>query len=218
MSAPSPIPAQPPPAPAHARWRLPRWRWRDALWIALALAAVVALRNGQSSYEQRDAPLLQPAPAARASGRNFAVEVGKLKVAQAYLLKGDFSHPEDRVLRSPGVWLSVLAKVEALERPGYLTAQIRTRDGLVYVASNKERPKLKGINLSERELAPGLAETGAWFFELPPDKLEGAHLQFYWGLLLPEGGDSLVDVDLKLDKAAADKLRADAKPVLDLRL
>ncbi|KRC34666.1 MULTISPECIES: hypothetical protein [unclassified Lysobacter] len=195
-----------------------RWRWRDLLWIALALVAVVALRTGQSDYEQRDAPLLQSAPAARAVGRNFAVEVGRLKVARAYLLKGDFARPEDRTLRSPGVWLSVLAKVEALQRPGYLSAQIRTRDGLVYVASNKERPKLDGFNLSERELAPGLPESGAWFFELPPDQLEGAHLQLYWGSLLPVGGDSLVDVDLRLDKAAARKLLADAKPVLDLRL
>ncbi|KRA81758.1 hypothetical protein ASD78_00300 [Lysobacter sp. Root667] len=207
-----------PPSAAATRWRLPRWRWRDLLWIALALVAVVALRTGQSDYEQRDAPLLQSAPAARAVGRNFAVEVGRLKVARAYLLKGDFARPEDRTLRSPGVWLSVLAKVEALQRPGYLSAQIRTRDGLVYVASNKERPKLDGFNLSERELAPGLPESGAWFFELPPDQLEGAHLQLYWGSLLPVGGDSLVDVDLRLDKAAARKLLADAKPVLDLRL
>ncbi|MFK3648235.1 hypothetical protein ACI2IY_07310 [Lysobacter enzymogenes] len=206
------------PSPAAPRARLPRWRWRDALWIVLALAAVVALRKGESSYEQRDAPLLQSAPAAHAAGRNFAVEVGRLKVAQAYLLKGDFAHPEDRTLRSAGVWLSVLAKVEATQRPGYLSAQIRTRDGLVYVASNPERPKLPGFTLSQRELAPGLPESGAWFFELPPDRLEGAHLQLYWGSLLPVGGDSLVDVDLKLDKAAARKLLAEAKPVLDLRM
>ncbi|MBN7135910.1 hypothetical protein A7A76_14385 [Lysobacter enzymogenes] len=210
MSAPSPA--------AAPRARLPRWRWRDALWIVLALVAVVALRKGESSYEERDAPLLQTAPAARAVGRNFAVEVGRLKVAQAYLLKGDFAHPEDRTLRSPGVWLSVLAKVEALQLPGYVTAQIRTRDGLVYVASNPNRPKLPGLNLSERALAAGLAENGAWFFELPADKIEGAHLQLYWGNGLPVGGDSLVDVDLGLDKAAARKLVADAKPVLDLRM
>ncbi|KRD76843.1 hypothetical protein [Lysobacter sp. Root983] len=203
---------------AAPRRPLLRWRWRDALWIALALVAVVALRKGQSDYEQRDAPLLQSAPAARAVGRNFAVEVGRLKVAHAYLLKGDYGDSEDRTLRSPGVWLSVLAKVEALQRPGYLTAQLRTRDGLVYVASNKERPKLKGFNLSERELAPGLAEEGAWFFELPPEQIEGAHLQLYWGNGLPVGGDSLVDVDLGLDKTTAGKLIADAKPVLDLRL
>ncbi|UHQ23270.1 hypothetical protein LVB77_00720 [Lysobacter sp. 5GHs7-4] len=209
MSAPSPA--------AAPHGRLPRWRWRDALWIVLALIAVVALRKGQSDYEQRDAPQLQSAPAARAVGRNFAVEVGRRKVAHAYLLKGDYGQ-EDRTLRSPGVWLSVLAKVEALQRPGYLTAQLRTRDGVVYVASSKERPNLRGFNLSERELAPGLPEEGAWFFELPPEQIEGAHLQLYWGLTLPAGGDSLVDVDLGLDKATARKLLADAKPVLDLRL
>lgn len=211
-------PAAAPPA-AAPRWRLPRWRWRDALWIALALIAVVALRKGESTYEERDAPLVQTAKAAgRIEGRNFAVEVGKLKAAHAYLLKGDFSHPEDRTLRTPGLWLSVLAKAEALDRPGYVTAQLRTRDGLVYVASSAERPKLKGINLSERALSPGLIEEGAWFFEVPADKLEGAHLQLYWGNLLPNGGDSLVDVDLGLDAAAARKLASEAKPVLDLRM
>ncbi|WP_064747124.1 hypothetical protein ABU614_07340 [Lysobacter firmicutimachus] len=205
---------------AAARRRLPRWRWRDALWIALALAAVVALRKGESDYEQRDAPLLQRAPATapvRAQGRNFAVEVKRFKVARAYLLKGDYARPEDHLLRTPGVWLSVVGQAEALQQPGYVTAQLRTRDGLVYVASSRDRPKLDGINLRDRALAPGLPEEGAWFFEVPPDRLQGAHLQFFWGSLLPHGGDSLVDVDLGIDAAQARKLMAEAKPVLDLR-
>ncbi|ALN88442.1 hypothetical protein LC55x_5195 [Lysobacter capsici] len=195
-----------------------RWRWRDALWIVLALIAVVALRKGESSYEQRDAPLVQHARGpARAEGRNFAVEVGNVKAARAYLLKGDFSRSEDLLLRTPGLWLSVLAKVESTQRPGYVSAQLLTRDGLVYAASSAERPKLKGINLSERPVAPGLPENGAWFFEVPADRLEGAHLQLYWGNGLPQGGDSLVDVDLGIDAARARKLLAEAKPVLDLR-
>ncbi|MEH6418588.1 hypothetical protein [Pseudomonas sp. CGJS7] len=207
-------------APAAAgRWRLPRWRWRDALWIVLALVAVVALRKGESSYEERDAPLVQAAKApGRVVGRNFAVEVGRVKAAHAYMLKGDYSRRGDYVLRTPGLWLSVLAKVEASERPGYVGAQVRTRDGLVYVAADTERPKLRGINLSDRALAPGLVEEGAWFFEVPADKLEGAHLQLYWGTLLPVGGDSLIDVDLGIDKAGARKLASEAKPVLDLRM
>ncbi|MBX9400864.1 hypothetical protein K4L06_06025 [Lysobacter sp. BMK333-48F3] len=206
-------------AAASPYWRL-RWRWRDALWIVLALAAVVALRKGESDYEQRDAPLLQRAPAVaptRAQGRNFAVEVKRLKVARAYLLKGDYAQPQDYVLRTPGVWLSVVGQSEALQQPGYVTAQLRTRDGLVYVASSPDRPKLKGFNLRDRALAPGLPAEGAWFFEVPPDRLQGAHLQFYWGSLLPHGGDSLVDVDLGIDAAQARKLLAEAKPVLDLR-
>jgi len=206
-------------AAASLRWR-PRWRWRDALWIALTLAAVVALRKGESDYEQRDAPLLQRAPTAapaRAEGRNFAVEVKRLKVARAYLLKGDYRRPEDYQLRTPGVWLSVLGQTEALREPGYVSAQLRTRDGLVYLATSPERLKLDGFNLRERALAPGLPEQGAWFFEVPPDRLQGAHLQFYWGNLLPHGGDSLVDVDLGIDAAKARTLMAEAKPVLDLR-
>ncbi|MGH8082525.1 MAG: hypothetical protein ACREP7_18260 [Lysobacter sp.] len=204
---------------ATARRRLPRWRWRDALWIVLALIAVVALRKGESTYEERDTPLVQPAKApGTVAGRNFSVEVGKVKAARAYLLKGDYAHPEDYLLRTPGLWLSVLAKVEATDRPGYLGAQLRTRDGLVYVASSADRPKLKGINLRDRALSPALVESGAWFFEVPADKLEGAHLQLYWGSLLPVGGDSLVDVDLGIDAAAARKLTSEAKPVLDLRM
>ncbi len=206
------------PARTGPRWALPRWRWRDALWIVLALALVVVLRKGESTYEQRSVPLIERASApGRAEGRNFAVEVGNLKVARAYLVKGGALRPEDITLRTPGVWLSVVGKAEALHEPGYLSAQLRTRDGLVYEASSNDRPRLPGINLQERPLAPGLPESGAWFFEVPADRLEGAHLQFYWGLSLPQNGDSLVDVDLGLDRARARRLMTDAKPVLDLR-
>lgn len=195
-----------------------RWRWRDALWIVLALIAVVALRKGESSYEQRDAPLVQRATGlGRAEGRNFAVDVSGFKAARAYLLKGGLGRSEDMLLRTPGLWLSVVATVEATQRPGYVQAQLRTRDGLVYAASSAERPKLRGVNLSERPVAPGLPENGAWFFELPADRLEGAHLQLYWGSGLPQGGDTLLDVDLGIDAARARKLLAEAKPVLDLR-
>lgn len=206
------------PAAARTAWRLPRWRWRDALWILLALIAVVALRKGESSYEQRDTPLVQHAQGlGRVEGRNFAVDVTGFKAAHAYLLKGDYSHPEDYLLRTPGVWLSVVAKVEARDQSGYVSAQLLTRDGLTYVASSQDRPKLKGLNLRERVVVPGLPESGAWFFEVPADRLQGAHLQFYWGNGLPRGGDSLVDVDLGIDAARARKLMAEAKPVLDLR-
>lgn len=195
-----------------------RWRWRELLWIVLALLAVVALRKGESSYEQRDQPLLQPAPGlGRIEGRNFSVAVSGFKTARAYLLKGDRGRSEDRLLRTPGLWLSVVAKVEARDRPGYLSAQLRTRDGRVYVASSAERPRLAGVNLRDRALAPGLPESGAWFFELPADALQGAHLQFYWGNGLPQGGDSLADADLGIDAARARKLQAEAVPVLDLR-
>lgn len=198
-------------------WSLPRLRWRPLLWIALALVAIVVLRKHQSSYEQRDAPLLQPAPASDAVGRNFRVEVGALKVVHAYLLNGPYPGDEALTLRTPGIWLSVLAKVEATQTQGMLTAQLRTRSGRVYVAAGAERPRLPAFNLSGRELAPGLQEVGAWFFELPPDQLQGAHLQLFWGTSLPVGGDSLVDVDLGLDAARARGMLEEAKPVLDLR-
>lgn len=197
--------------------RLPRLRWRDLLWTLLALAAIVVLRKHQSTYEQRDAPLLQQAPANVAEGRNFRVEVGATKVVHAYLVDETYRGGPARTLRTPGVWMSVLAKVEATQEPGQLTAQLRTRDGRTYVASGADRPRLLAFNLSGRQLAPGLQEVGAWFFELPPDQVQGAHLQLFWGTALPAGGDSLVDVDLGLDPARARRMLDEAKPVLDLR-
>ncbi len=194
-----------------------RWRWHHFLWVLLALAAIVLLRKGESRYEDRDAPILQRYTAnEEARGRNFTVRIKRIKVAHAYLLKGDYGKP-DYELHTPGVWLSVLAEVEATQRPGAVQARILTRDGLVYDSASSDRPRLKGINLEGRELATALPAQGAYFFELPPDRLEGAHLQVYWGHLLPNGGDSLVDIDLGIDAARAKALLAEAKPVLDLR-
>jgi len=194
-------------------------RWRDVVLVALALALIVLLRKGESSYEQRDAPITQHFETSqRALARNFAVQVKGFKVAHAYLLKGDYSRPEDYVLRTPGVWLSVLAEVEALEAAGQVRARIVSRDGLIYMGTSADRPKLKGINLRDRELSAGMPERGAFFFELPPDRLQGAHLQVFWGGLVPTGGDSLVDIDLGIDAPRAQQLLGEAKPVLDLRL
>lgn len=196
-----------------------RWRWRELAWIALALVIIVVLRKHESTYEQRSVPIkTEHRGMGRAQGRNFAVEVKNVKAAHAYLLKGDFSRPEDYTLRTPGIWLSVLANTEALERPGVVSAQLVTRDGLTYAASSSDRPKLRGINLQDRFVSPGLPESGAFFFEVPPDRLRGAHLQFYWSTMpMPREGDSLIDMDPGIDEARARKLLADAKPVLDLR-
>lgn len=193
------------------------WGWRDWALVLFAVAAIVLLRKGQPDYDERVAPLLVHGHVpGRVAGRNFAIDVKGFKAAGAYLVDGDFRHPEPRRLATPGVWLSVVATTEALEKEGIVSARLRTRDGLLYDASG-DRPKIDRVNLADRFVAPGLPETGAYFFELPPDRLEGAHLQLYWGNLTPGLMDSLVDIDLGIDAARARRLLDEAEPVLDLR-
>jgi hypothetical protein len=202
-------------APLLRRRRL--WGWREWLLVLLALAMIVLLRKGQPDYDERVAPLpVHGRGLDRVEGRNFAIDVKGFRVAGAYLVEGDFRHPEPRQLKTPGVWLSVVATTEALQKTGIVSARLRTRDGLYYSASG-DRPKIDGVNLAERFVAPGLPESGAYFFELPPDRLAGAHLESYWGSLTPGLMDSLVDVDLGIDAARARALLDEAEPVLDLR-
>lgn len=79
-----------------------RWRWHHFIWVLLALAAIVLLRKGESRYEDRDAPILQRYAAnEEARGRNFTVRIKRIKVAHAYLLKGDYGKP-DYALHTPG--------------------------------------------------------------------------------------------------------------------
>jgi hypothetical protein len=208
MSVLDPIPLR------RRRW----WGWREWLLLLGALVLIVLLRKGQPDYDARVAPLLVHGHGLdRVEGRNFAIDVKGFKVAGAYLVAGDFSHPQPRQLKSSGVWLSVVGTLEALEKPGIISARLQTRDGLFYDTSGSGRPKLDGVNLTDRFVAPGLPESGAYFFELPPDKLQGAHLQVYWGNLTPGLMDSLVDIDLGIDAARARALLDEAEPVLDLR-
>lgn len=201
-----------------ARPRLRAFRhWRQWLLVLAAVGVIVLLRQGQLDLEERSAPFQQRASGLdRVAGRNFAIDVKGFKVAGAYLVAGDYGDPQPRRLSTPGVWLSLVATVEALQQPGLIGARLRTRDGRLYAAAPFSRPYVKDVNLDARTVAPGLPETGAWFFELPPDKLQGAHLQVFWGSR-PQGMDSLVDIDLGIDAVRARELLHQAPPILDLR-
>jgi hypothetical protein len=111
----------------------------------------------------------------------------------------------------------VVLKLEALREPGLFNARIRTRDGLIYQANGDARPRARGVNLSGVEVAPGLPATGAFFFEMPPAELPGAHLQVYWGGLTPTDMDSLIDVDLGTGARSSDALAAQTVAEIDLR-
>lgn len=192
--------------------------WAGLLMTAVALAAIVALSKAEPTYAEKTAPVLVPGVRdQRVAGRNFAAKVGNVKVARSYLTQGVFSFSEPVRLRTSGVWLSVLAEVEALDKPGYVSAQLLTRDGLIYPASGDARPKIPGIQLDGRELAVGLPEKGAYFFEVPPDRLEGLRLQLFWGGLVPPDMDTLLDIDLGIDADRARELKAKAPAELDLR-
>lgn len=192
--------------------------WTGGLAIALALAAIVAMRKAEPGYADKIAPVLVPGVRdQRVAGRNFAVKIGNVKVTHGYLTQGAFSSSEPVKVRSSGVWLSVLAEVEALDKPGYVSAQLRSRDGSIYPASGDSRPKVPGVQLTDRMLAAGLPEKGAYFFEVPPDRLQGLRLQLFWGGLTPPNMDSLLDIDLGIDAARREELLAKAPAELDLR-
>ncbi len=205
-----------------ASWRravaLPPLRWRDLALIALALVVIVVLRKQMPTTEEKVAPIPVHGSARleRVAARNFAAQVLKFRAVRVLQYQGGTFNDQPVRLSSPGIWLVLVAKVEALQDPGYLSAQLRTRDGLVYRAAGDKRPKSVPFNLSGRQLAVGLAEEGGYFFELPPEQLQGAHLQFYWGTLLPRRVDSLIDIDLGVDKARAQQLVTAAKPMLEL--
>lgn len=193
-------------------------RLRAIALALLALAAIVALRKAEPSYTEKLAPIVLHGSAEleRIQARNFSVDVRGFKAAHAYLVAGPFHDPQPRRVSTSGVWLSVVAEVEALQTPGMVEAFVRTRDGWKYRAS-RDRPK-HAINLGTRILAPALPEHGAWFVELPPDALEGAHLEVFWGASGSPGRvDHLVDIDLGIDAARAKALLAEAPPLVDLR-
>jgi hypothetical protein len=198
--------------------RAGRPRWRDAALVLLALALIVVLRNAEPGYEEKLAPIMLQGSAdlERIEARNFAVDVRGFKLARAYLVAGPYHDPKPKRVSTSGVWLSVVADVEALQSPGQVDAYIRTRDGLKYRAS-RDRPN-HDANLGTRMLAPLLPERGAWFFELPPDRLQGAHLEVFWGVLgVPGRVDHVVDIDLGIDDERAQALLDEAPPLLDLR-
>ena len=73
------------------------------------------------------------------------------------------------------------------------------------------------MNLASRIVAVGLPERGRYFFQIAPDRLQGAHLQLYWGALTPASNDALLDLDLGIDAARARALLRNAPAVEPVR-
>lgn len=195
-------------------------RW--PLLVATLICAVVILwiRNHTPDLEEKSRPYVHSGERGqKVVARNFAAEVKTTspKVAHAYVMPA--RRPGEARLRlvSSGIWVSAMVSLEALEEPGIIGARLRTRDGRTYPAAGPDRPSLPGINLGKLVSSPGLPSSGIFFFELPPDQLEGLHMELFWERYAPQPWDSVIDIDLGLDQARARQLLADAPAELDLQ-
>lgn len=194
-------------------------RWSLVAATLLVLGAIVVLRKAEPDYDRRIAPIALPGRVGeRIQARAFEVTLKRAKLAGAYQLAPAPLETAPRIVRPHGIWMSALVEIEGRFEPGVVTARLRTRDGRLYRASPYTRPDIGDFALEGKRIAPGLRVTGAYFFDVPRDRLQGARLQFYWNAVggIPNGMDHLVDIDLGLDAAATRKLRAEAPPVLAL--
>lgn len=192
-------------------------RWSLVVASVLVLVAIVWLRRSEPSFEEKLAPFMREGRLEqRVEARNFAVQVKRLKLAQAYLTEGPGFDRTPHRAAADGIWLSALVDVQPLQEPGFISAWLRTTDGREFIAAPNDRPKVDGLNFGEQQLATGLIASGAYFFDVPAEALQGAHLLFFWGLSQPGDMDHVIDIDLQLDPAAVRKLRAEAVPVIDL--
>lgn len=187
------------------------WPRRIALsLLALAvLAAIVWLRRHEPSYADRIAPVrVAGADGERVVARDFAARVDLAGLRVARTLRAPSPHlfvDEPVEIGTPGIWLVVPATVETLREPAFVSALVRSRDDLNYQSSGSDRPKVAAANLDSRIVAAGLPEDGAYFFELPPGRLEGARLLLFRGST-PGSNDAVIDLDLGIDAARAQAL------------
>ena len=202
----------------HPARRLPI-RWSLVLATLAVLAAIVALRRAEPDIDRKLAPIDVPARVGtRAVARNFSVLVKRVKLAHAYRVVPKLSWESPKQVVPDGIWMSALVEAEASAHEGAIGARLRTRDGLYYVASPSTRPDIGGVNLSGRHLVTGLPATGGYFFDVDPKRLEGAHLEFFWGgQRQPSARDHVIDVDLGLDAAAVRRMVDEASPMLELK-
>jgi len=122
--------------------RAMRVRWGLVVATLLSLAVIVALRKHAPSLEEKTAPMrITGAAGQTLQARNFSIKVGKLKLVHAYLLDPRTSDGPPRALEADGIWMSALAEVTVTQASGYVSAQLRTRDGRVYRAAPSARMK-----------------------------------------------------------------------------
>jgi hypothetical protein len=192
--------------------------WRELCWLALGLVLIVAMRKSLLGYADKLAPVPVPAEfKQRVVTRDFAITADGFSLARRYKTVGSFPDKDAvRVLETPGVWVAVPVRLEALHEPIFVRARLRTRDGLQYLSASDKRPNAPGVNLAAGEVVPGLPKSGKFFFELPAGGLPGARLEFFSGDQQPML-DAVVVIDLGLGKTTAADVLALAHEEVDLR-
>lgn len=213
--------------PGRARWR----RLATGTVVVLLSAAAIAwLHRHEPSYTERFAPIIvRDVPGRVVEARGFKVGIpadAALESGRVLEAPGTSSALAPERLPTSALWLAVPAHIEATLDSGRVTAFLRDRDGREYAALGKSsaepgRPFEHGneggrmfeTNIAGHALAPGFPATGRLYFEIPGDRLEGLHARFHLGVVMTPN-DHLVDIDLGIDRARADALRADATPVL----
>lgn len=141
--------------------------------------------------------------------RDFSVKVGSVQVA-ASIQKPSFPKPE--VMKTPGLFLIVLAQARSERRPFDLGhVRLITRGGVAYQESGRAALPSSGDTLQ-----PMLWSPATYIFEIPKDRLAGARLVVGEADLINQlSGET--DVDLGIDGGKAARLSAHPSPTYVLK-
>lgn len=202
------------------RSRMLQWS-RNGLATVLAAWAIYWLHQHAPTYAERFAPIpVRGVVGQPARARGFTVEIPQqeaLTAGRTLLVASILGRPQR--IPTTGIWLSVPVRLESTLDQEVVSAFLRDAQGRQYMAIDRGGveagdPFTDGVarglvyetNLHRNPLAPGFAQSGRLYFEVPANALPGLHAQFYLGrVMLPN--DHLVDIDLAIDNARAQALR-----------
>ncbi|TYB40864.1 hypothetical protein [Actinomadura chibensis] len=166
--------------------------WLHSIRPEVKAAALEPIRNGGRI-------------GADVTNRDFTVRVEKVDAAKS--LAPGLSLGDPPPIGTDGVYLIVRAKATSEREPLELrTAELETRGGYTY----RQDPRTGSVSGSQPTFQPMIWTAAAFVFELPKDRLEGAHLVVGTGGLLPQLS-AAADIDLGITAGrAAELLRAAA--------
>lgn len=135
---------------------------------------------------------------AEVRNRDFSVRVEKVEAARS--LAPGFSLGNAPPVGTDGVYLIVRARVTSHREPVQLrTAELETPGGYAY----RHDPRTGSASSSQPTFQPLIWTATAFVFELPKDRVEGAHLVVGTGGLLPQlSAAADIDLGLTRDRAA----------------
>lgn len=126
--------------------------------------------------------------------RDFGVRVEKVDAARS--LESDYALGGKPPVGTDGVYLIVRLSATAQREPLQLrSAELETPGGYTFRAD----PRTTGVSVDQPTLQPMIWTSAKLLFELPKDRVEGAHVVVGTGGLLPQLS-SAADIDLGLTK------------------